>query len=48
MCDHWLSMHGQAGCSLTAKIGNWVGGPRDYMPTEWLAEDSLVECCFWV
>ena len=33
----------RAGCGLTAKIGNRVGGPEDYLPTEWLADDSLVD-----
>jgi hypothetical protein len=29
-------------------IGNQVGGPGDYLPTEQLAADSLVEHSFWV
>ena len=44
----WLGTCGQAGCSLTAKIGNRVGGPGDYLPTERLADDSLAEHSFWV
>ena len=46
--DHWIGMREQAGCSLTAKLGNQVGGPGDYLPTEWLAINSLTGCSFWV
>ena len=41
-------MRGQARCGLTAKIRNWVGGPGDYLPTEWLADDFLAKHSFWV
>ena len=46
--DRWLGTHGRARCGLTAKIGNQVGGPGDYMPTERLAADSPAEHSFWV
>ena len=49
--DHVLasqSTHERAGCGLTAMIGNQVGGPGDYLPTERLAIDSCVEHGFWV
>ena len=29
-------------------LGNQVGGPGDYLPTERLAADSLAEHSFWV
>jgi len=46
--DRWKSTWERAGCGLTAKLGNQVGGPGDYLPTEWLAVDSLAGHSFWV
>jgi hypothetical protein len=46
--DRWLSTCERAGCGLTAMIGNRVGGPGDYLPTERLADDLLAGHSFWV
>jgi hypothetical protein len=46
--DRWKSTRERAGCGLTAKLGNRVGGPGDYLPTERLAVDSLAGRSFWV
>ena len=46
--DGQISIWKQAGCGLTAKLGNWVRGPRDYLPTKQLAINSLIEHSFWV
>ena len=47
-CDSHIGMRERARCGLTAKLGNQVGGPRDYLPTEQLAVNSLVGHSFWV
>jgi hypothetical protein len=46
--DRRIGTHERAGCGLTAKLGNQVGGPGDYLPTERLAVDSLAGHSFWV
>ena len=34
--------------ALQPGLGNQVGGPGDYLHTEWLAADSLAEHSSWV
>ncbi len=34
--------------ALQPGLGNQVGGPGNYLPTEWLAADPLVEHSSWV
>jgi hypothetical protein len=46
--DHWLGTCRQARYGITAMIENQMAGPGDYLPTEWLADDSLAGHGFWV
>ena len=34
--------------ALLPRLGIWVGGPGDYLPTKWLAADSCTKHSFWV